>query len=612
MSENLDHQVIFAASILASKGSLHKLSKLLTNYNIETHILLQILLILIPELTPCDDIVNLFKSINDVEPIQNLDFIKEFISNEFELHDLLQLSNEILISRTTQLQKYLNEQSSKFGFSDDNYTNFVKARVRKILQIIPIIHSQDLLFNLVSQDENFQNWYNGIIIPYEYYLKISLDQNLSLQNFEKIDEISKISLIIKPIEISTKLIETPLISLIQNVKPESFLSYLETNQPKSFKSLKLILELITQILPIFEPKDQLINQTLNIIYNYEELSEISLNLINELILQIQEYSNDSNVLKLAKLSISAKTIKYYNNSLKSLDLVSNNHKSQLSLFQSILENQINPKTTKQEINQLFVLRQSIFTNLELQEYNKLIISKLLSLKLFNLLSSDNIEEDQIIDFFWKCFKKASNGSKNRGEILNASNALKIVNNPSSKIMNLQKLIDSIDEISKFSLYFHKNKPLVPGDLLKFQDSSIIIEKILELNPHAYLKFEKLYQISENLSQGLDMKRIDSFDLKILCIKNSLVNNDFSFAYESSIILFDQETTGDKLNDNWLIFFQVGKFFSPDWYDYEQGIPEEILKKQLNLLSKILKICPVKNSQIVIAQWSSLDMELSLR
>ena len=64
------------------------------------------------------------------------------------------------------------------------------------------------------------------------------------------------------------------------------------------------------------------------------------------------------------------------------------------------------------------------------------------------------------------------------------------------------------------------------------------------------------------------------------------------------------------SDHWVTIFQVGKFIDPNWIDGET--PTEIIYLQLGILSKLLHVCPEKEYEVIVSQWSSLELELSTR
>lgn len=608
MSQN---QAILAASILASQGSLAKLQTFLQNYNIYDKLtLLSILLVFTPELEPASNLL-FVKEItdNNNSSLENQDAVIELLSDDPHLIDLLEVNSDILSNRINQLKSYLAENCTSLGFVKLNLSSFVKARIRKTFAVNPDIHFNDPLFRLVADDTDFQIWSDTIVGPYEYLKRISTT-DVSLLEFENLSQVEKLKLLLDALEIGlvTK-VELPIVAFVENSSPNTLIEYLQTYPPENVRTLQLLNKLIVQVTPAYEPKDPLIQQTTATLYEYPELSSHALQSISEVLGVFQKYSNDSFLGNLIKLTSAAKAINFDQGSLKALDEISKSSKSQEALLHSVLEN-IDANTSKEFINQLYVLRQTIFTNINFNIFNSLLIEKLLSLRLFSLVSYQDSYEDLMIDYFWKCFKRASNGSKHRGEILNASQSLRVIPNPSPKVKSLQKLIDSIDELSHYSLYFKPGTPLVPADFLAVGSITEIIQRVLELNPEAYLESDKLLEVSNGLTEGLSLDPMDTFQLKAFCIESALANNDFEFALDAANELLDTTKDQLKLQSTWLTFFQVGKYVSPEWLDTE--IPKESIKSQLDLLAKVLKICPVKNTQVIIAQWSSLDMELSLR
>lgn len=607
MSQN---QAILAVSLLASQGSLTKVQDFIKNYHFpDKAFILGIILLFTPEIVPASNLRFVEEFVNHNSASENQDLVIELLSEDSSLVELVEVGPEILTTRVTYLRAYVTENSTALGLVDADLSQFVQARVRKTFTVNPDIHFNDPLLNLVSQNPEFKLWVDNSVVPYEY-LKYLSNSDITLLQFEKLSEVERLKILLDALEVAmVSKVETPLISFIQSTKSDILIHYLEQNPPKNVRTLQLLNRLIVLIFPEYEPKDALIGQATATIYEFAELSPDSLESISDLLGIFQQYSNDAFLINLIKLTSAARVINYDKGSLKTLDEITRDPKSQETLLHTVLEN-IDTNTSKDFINQLYVLRQTIFTSIDFQEYNSQLIQKLLSLKLYSLVSYKENYEDLIVDYFWKCFKRASNGSRHRGEILNASRALDLIPNPSSRVQSLKNLIESIDDLSSYSLYFRPGTPVVPADFLTVSSIEEVIKRVLELNPYAYLESDKLLNISTGLTEGLGLEPIDTFQLNVFCIESALVNNDFEFALTTANNLLDNTKDQTKLEQTWLTFFQVGKYVSPEWLDTEA--PEDSVKGQLDLLAKVLKICPVKNNQVIIAQWSSLDMELSLR
>lgn len=608
MSEN---QAILAVSVLASQGSLARLQQFLQSYStLDKSLVSSIILLFTPELEPASELtfVQTFLQ-NKGSSIQNQDAIIELLSENSNLIELLEVNPDILSDRVADLKSYILGNSVKLGFHEPTFSSFVIARVRKTFTVNSDIHFNDPLFRLVADDSDFQKWSHNVLVPYEYLKTIST-ADFSLVQFEGLSQVERLKILLHALETAmiTK-VESPILSFIQSSDPTVLLEYLQTHPPTNVRTLQLLNQLILQIFPKYEPKASLIKQATETLYEYPELSTHALESITETLGVFQQYSDDEFLMKLMRLTSAARVINYDNGSLSSLDEISKDAKSQETLLHSVLDD-INSNTSKEFINQLDVLRHTIFPDIDIQSYNSLLVQRLLSLKLFSSVAYQDSYEELIVDYFWKCFKRASNGSRHRGEMLNASHALRVIPNTSKKVSSLQKLIESIDNLSNYSLYFKPGTPLVPADFLTIHSVSEVIQRVLELNPEAYLESEKLLEISNGLTEGLGMEPTDLFQLKVFCIESALANNDFEFGLETANTLLDSTKDQAKLQNTWLTFFQVGKYVSPDWLDTEA--PEEAIKGQLELLAKVLKICPVKNTQVIIAQWSSLDMELLMK
>lgn len=607
MSQN---QAILAVSLLASQGSLAKVQDFIKNYQFsDKALILGIILLFTPEIEPASNLTFVQEFLSDNSATENQDVVIELISEDSNLVELVEVGPEILTTRVTYLKAYVTENSAALGLTEADLVQFVKARVRKTFIVNPDIHFNDPLFKLVSENSQFKLWRDNSVVPYEYLNHLS-NSDITLLQFEELPEVERLKTLLDALEVAMiSKVDRPLISFIQSSSPGLLIEYLEKYPPSNVRTLQLLNRLIVLVFPEYESKDILIKQSTSTLYEFPELSKDALESISDVLGVFQQYSNDEFLINLIKLTSAARVINYEDGSLEKLDQISKDPKLQQTLLHTVLEN-IDTNTSKEFINQLYVLRQTIFTSIDFQEYNSQLVQKLLSLKLYSLVAYKENYEDLIVDYFWRCFKRASNGSRHRGEMLNASRTLELISNPSPRVQSLKNLIEAIDELSSYSLYFKPGTPVVPADFLAVSSIEEVIKRVLELNPYAYLESDKLLNISTGLTEGLDLQPIDTFQLNVFCIESALVNNDFEFALTTANNLLDNTKDQSKLEQTWLTFFQVGKYVSPEWLDTEA--PEDSVKGQLDLLAKVLKICPVKNNQVIIAQWSSLDLELSLR
>ena len=295
-------------------------------------------------------------------------------------------------------------------------------------------------------------------------------------------------------------------------------------------------------------------------------------------------------------------------------------------------------------------RRRIFTKLSFEQIYSAIYETLLNLGEFGLVErfdslgilapeNDDTEGNNIVQlqikalekYFWHYFNNATNGSSKRTDMTKASKILKILksvtsldtsneseqpSNSSSSYETLETLLEVSDELSHYSMNMGKGIPFKPANILDFKDDPIrIITILLELNKGLYRDIDTTFGILRKTWIGLGLKPSESqlyteyTKLLALHIDHSLANLDFEFAYERAIELMSRR--GDDVGRKyWLSILQVGKFRDPNWLDGE--IPTEILTLKMEILSKLLEICPVEEVEIVTSQWSALELELTSR
>ena len=289
----------------------------------------------------------------------------------------------------------------------------------------------------------------------------------------------------------------------------------------------------------------------------------------------------------------------------------------------------------------------IFTKLSFEQIYSAIYETLLNLGKFDLVErfnslgilspEDDDTEGKIMiklqikaleKYFWQYFNNATNGSIKRTDMTRASKILKILqsmespdissneSDSGSSYESLETLLEVSDELSHYSMNMGKGIPFKPANIFDFKDDPIrVITILLELNKGLYKDIGTTFGILRKVWIGLGLKPNESqlyaeyTKLLALHIDHSLVNLDFEFAYERAIELMSRR--GDDVGRKyWLSVLQVGKFRDPNWLDGE--IPTEIITLKMEILGKLLEICPVEEVEIVTSQWSALELELTSR
>lgn len=245
--------------------------------------------------------------------------------------------------------------------------------------------------------------------------------------------------------------------------------------------------------------------------------------------------------------------------------------------------------------------------------------------------------------FWDLFSNASSLDERLGKLKLASQCVEFLDvvatdgeldaEQSNYVIRIKHLLNAMLKLKNFRLVLEKNQPVTPDQIvtrLKVQNSDRIyspialISVVLEQNPKAYFAFEKLYKIASDLAIYLELEIAEDYLPKVqsACIESSLVDGNFDFAYKHAKELLDYyvgKGHGEKLNEFWLTFYQVGKYISTDWLnDFDETVEKEkisTLFKQREILSLTLKLAKpttstVDNSRLIISQLRHISEEIN--
>ncbi|KAK6463474.1 Sec39 domain-containing protein [Scheffersomyces coipomensis] len=289
---------------------------------------------------------------------------------------------------------------------------------------------------------------------------------------------------------------------------------------------------------------------------------------------------------------------------------------------------------------------------ESTKINKLIIGRLLFSNFFDLVESrysSKIEANEyfelVLEKYWDSFNNASNFNEKIGKLHDAAKCVEILDKVSNRsdlsqvnkhlIIRFKHLFKAMANMKNFRIAVEKNKPFTPYQLVNnFGPSESntdqiqtlhLINIILEQNPKSYVAFEKLYRILNDLLIYFDIDTSKNSTyyfnkLKSACIESSLIDNNFTFAYEKCLELLQHyQKNDDDLNDIWLTFYQVGKYISPSWYEDDISDKKETEKvkiwlQQRELLSRTLEFTyhsdsSSDNSKVILSQWDRINEQI---
>lgn len=635
-------QLYLLLCVFITRAEVQSVKRILTETSsLDKEDTLNALCVLWPEL---ENPINLKDIFNCLEKERNEteDLLISLLKGDDQLIAMVEAESSTVENRYKTTRNFVESRLAALRLNIDikDWKNsFLRARIIicNLVNPDPVFYKP--LWNTIMtddvKDQPFKEWVSGILKPLDHYNKRSkkplfisefeeMSSSEALQTFWNVSTSDAISLrAVLTFEILPYLRYSGEYSEFSDVILTSEKFQLDTLQ--NFQTYKHIaLEM-----GLFFPKNATNNfqrQVLTILYeNGHNLSRIPIQNVEHEIKKILAIADDDVTLE---SGIKASTLKSYANYLDNLkiynlkdiyNLVQADELTQLSHFSSMCKQmlQSNPTVTALESVMSLVEDRSIFVKLLKEKQELVIIETLLTLSDFSLLnefmtrSNFKIEESVLVKYFWRFFNNASNGRSNRPEMVKAKRTLDLL--PERKYAYLTTLIEVADQLSQFSLNYERGVPFKPSHLLEFKSHPfVLVSKLLELNPGLYLKPDTTTDILRKLYTGLEIKpTTPNFEeeftqILALHVDFSLANLDFQFAYEKTMVLLNR----GNVSQYWSTIFQVGKFFDPNWIDSE--IPTEIIYLQLEVLGKLLHICPEDEVEAVVSQWSGLELELSTR
>ncbi|AET37409.1 Sec39p Ecym_1158 [Eremothecium cymbalariae DBVPG len=640
----LKEQLYLLLSIFASRADKSKILKYFeegTQLSIKE--ILEVICVFWPEL---DDPLNLefiFDHIG-VERTKNNDLIFELLNGDESLIALVEINPELTVQRYRWIKEYVSSRLGKWQLSIDEVDyKFLFLRSRSIIcnEVVSDVMFYKPLFRKLKYLSSsggataFYEWVNGILKPLAHVNR-RIELNISIYEFEQKNCEDVMQLFG---EIYTDVLSAYKSVMYFEVSP--YMTYsgcydvflknclsLDKFPLDTYNNFQSFRYVASEMNPIFAKDPSLNNlfqhQLLKILYeNGQNLIKIPLpNLPDELRNVLEGIDSsvtiDDGITSTELLDYSKYMDALGIHSLKEIHTLKNsNEPNQLSSFMSMSKYLLSSSPSIETL-QYLISSDKLYPSLSKDKQMSAIIESLLSLGEFSILhefiskAGFQIDDSVLLKYFWRFFNGATNGSRNRPEMIKAKNTLSLL--PAGKYMHLEVLMDVADKLSEYSLNYSRNVPFTPSHLLEFkQDPLRIISKLLELNPSLYLNFDLTSTIMRKLYVGLEIPCEDpnyEKELTRLTVQHidcALVNMDLQYAYEKTMELFDKH--GD-ISKYWLTIFQVGKFMDPTWPDNE--IPTEIIYLQLEILSKLLHICPFEEVEAVVSLWSGLELELSTR
>lgn len=633
----MNQKLFLIACVHASNGDYDNLSKLYPHFH-DSEEFIHAVVVLWPELDDPLNLKFLFQTAgNDADTTVNEnDLIVSQIASCPSLLPMVEMDDNIIHQRYDEIQQYVNQKLNTLGHSASQL-NWFQQRVLLCNEVNPrdTLAYKSLWETIKGQDESIDQWINGIVKPLAHY-NGRLQTEVKIRDFENIvSNETHMSEWFSSDE--TAVLENELIPFLKYSKAfyQTFINEyyncdnFNVSNLSQYNRLQKLFKIFIQ--EFKEDQTELEVKTLEILFensnkltSFIDLRQIEDDFLNEI----------DDKIELTIYSITNKDIKLYcevvaqysevsNYSLLDLYAISKEDKdSQFSHFTTLCEGVIdkddsqlemlmtpipifNKITMDREEDRAHIITTLMVTSLRLEKYS-------LIPRIFSLTSDSSGLLILLVDTFWQYFHTAT--GMNTIEMSNAETLLKYIKqyDTNHKYDNrLTQLISLCHDLYLSSQWkFQSNdakKRTLPSQILEFQDSPMeIIRILMELNPTFYQNDirQVTWSLWEKISISLQRpeRETDYMDLLSLHIDYSLVYNDFKYASSRIDRLLEDELDGKR---HWLTVFQVGKYRSFE----SDNIDLETVTLQMNILSRLLQVCPVEEVGIITDQWKTLNSQI---
>lgn len=633
----VDQKLFLIACVHASNGDYRKLSKIYSKFQ-GSQEFINAVVVLWPELDDPLNLKFLFKADSDETDIgtNDNDLIVFEVASYPSFLSIVEMDENTVHQRYEEIQQYVNHKLNILGLSGTKFNWFQKRVIicNEISSKATLTYKP--LWDIIKgQDESIDQWINGIVKPLAHYNE-RLHTEIKIRDFEKV--VSNESQMSEWFNADdSAILENELIPFLKYNKLfyKSFLNdkyngnnFKITDIPQYHRLQKLFQTFIQEFK---DDQTEIEMKTLEIIFensnnltSFISLREIEADFLNKI---------DDNI-ELTNYSIKNKDVKMYCEVVEQYSSVSNysllelygitqeDKDAQFSHFTSLCERVLDKDESHLErlLNPI-----PIFDKVkvdEAEDKNKIITTLMettlqlekypLIPRIFSLTSENSHLLTILVNTFWQYFHNAN--GMNTIEMSNAEKVLKYVKqyDITHKYANrLSQLISLCHDLFLSKLWkFQRNdskKRTQPSQILEFHNSPIeIIRILMELNPNFYQNDirQVTWSLWERILISLQCpeKETDYMDLLSLHIDYSLVYNDFIYASKHIDRLLQDEVNGKR---HWLTIFQVGKYRSFE----NDNINLDMITLQMNILSRLLRVCPVEEVEIVTNQWNALSLQI---
>lgn len=636
---DMNPQLYLCASVFSTRGDSERVSRVLrairSDHDDDKIAILKLISVLWPEMDDPMKLAFVWDASESNGTDDENDLLISLIQEDTLLTAIVEMDIDTITIRMNTVSSFIEEKLGKFGLefgSDSMMEDFLRARTLVVNSVNKdALCTVDLLQQ--SHKDSLKSWIEGTLKPLAH-LNRRLDPGSKLSIYE-LESLSIQDVVATMWDLPVKEPSVVRSMMLYELKP--YLEERKTYEPfyqVIFNEANFPLDTFDNF-QIFKflSNNPLIDDTKfkttkwEIIYNHcINLRNIPLpNMLFELESIIKSFGDDSQIYSGMSLKQWLINIRFMNamdiKDLKSLKQLKNEDSlAQASYFSMIAQNMFQGRIGIETVQSIleFIDSSILFDKLSVDVQTSIVLETLLKHGNFDVLeqfassSGIKIADRVIIQHFWRFFNAASSASRSDINLKNAGRTLNLLNDKNAN-SNLFDILALVNRLSHYSLSFKRGVPFRPVHLLEFKSNPMeIIEKLLDLNPKLRKDIDTTFALLQEIYGVLKIKPSDDNFTKEFSkllaehINNSLANGDFNFAFDQALKLVDRPGA----SDHWVTIFQVGKYIDPNWIDGET--PTEIIYLQLGILSKLLHVCPEKEYEVIVSQWSSLELELSTR
>lgn len=659
------HKLFLIACFHASNANAEKVAQISARFQ-DSSEFIDAIIVLWPELDDPMNLKFLFHTPPDTFGKSDSELVIEQVAEFPELMSMIEMDDDTVKARYQEIQQFIRQSLQPF----DNYHWFQqRVLLCNEMNPSDTLFYGPLWEVIEGQDDKLDQWMEGVVKPLAHYNKRMKDKQqamLSINQFiellDKEDEQDMADLfgcddsdqyvreLIPIMKYNKKYYQLYLRDYYQSSK---FIA----NNINDYIELRDLSQLLMK--EFEQDKSTIASRTLDILFeNSDKLSLVvdMKQISQDFLIKLQDYT-----IKLSKYNITNHDLQKYCDFVEQYvhEQKEYTFKQLYTITRDDRETQLLHYTTlcgiilRQGDSQLPILLESfpIFNKLDIVGRDKtqiiiIVLETILQLERYDMIDKlfylDNGKHNEallnvLVNTFWQYFHGAK--EMNSLEMTNAKVLLDCItqfdlhHKFSTRLNNLVDLCQDLYLSSnwKFSSHNHhgnnnntsdwkskwtKQVKGSPHEILDFHSCPLeIIRVLMEMNPTFYQQDIKdvTWPLWTKILIGLQCQESENDYSKLLAlhIDYSLVFDDFTYAsaHVDELLSHLDESLQEETQSHWLTVFQVGKYQPINSSEYNgDDVTVEIarLSLQRDILSKLLRVCPVDEVSIVTQQWNQLN------